>query len=807
MKVSGYDTVTTLNPATDYTYAIQPDTTTPSGYAPKKLLIGKLSASTKVVYFSGMTGVQGDASLSDATLGTDDSTAIQAAIDAAPAGATFVVDGKFKVKNLKLRSGDTLQGFGGSYDPNAATYPATGIIQVSSSTLTDCVLRNVNWKSNYNGGTPVSDFSLVVDHDITVRDVFINNNCYGSHLNGSAIQFFGVRNLRLERVSIFNQSDNFGGILVGYVDGLLIDGAFFFAIDVYNYWAHGTVPNPVIPDAGIHVGGPMREVTIRNTRGWVSTAAIEIHTCVKDLTAQSTPGASILYGGDATTYVLVENTNMTFCGTHVEVRGGNNIGVSTTMDRLMVNGVRGEAETSEGETVYIGNQADAGMTAFTFTIKQAYVDRHAIRPAIDNAAGTHDPALVRIQNRGSGAVTINQLMVNNWLYDRPLGTVLTNTNALITFDCLNTVTVDELSIVGASIHDASADTLRLINAQITAGSGKTLTIGTISVSDVQWVRSQGTIGGILVDISGTSGGATTAVGVVTLNNVVLDGVQNAVVWGANSTLQEVVTSGLTHRNASSNESISVGSGLVLPRLRCAASNLRTLTGGAGSIAYSKTDSTEDNIKDLILAYWKMGEVNGASRASSVDSNYVLTNNNGATQVAGKVGNATNFASASSQSLSVASDSVLVSDFNRSFTIAGWVRLTTKSADMGIVGKGGEYALRYFQSGDRFRFYGNSNGGANYDALGSPSTATWYFFVCGFDAITKKQFFSINNGTMAEQLLTAGGTSSNAFEIGKNTAQGGWFLNGDVDAVGYWKRRLAQWEIDYLYNSGSGIELY
>lgn len=85
----------------------------------------------KTVYVSQMAGVVGDANLSNVTLGTDDTAAIQAGMNAAPAGSTFVFDGKFKVRSLAVPNGSEVRGYGGRYDPVNNTYPATGLCQAT----------------------------------------------------------------------------------------------------------------------------------------------------------------------------------------------------------------------------------------------------------------------------------------------------------------------------------------------------------------------------------------------------------------------------------------------------------------------------------------------------------------------------------------------------------------------------------------------------------------------------------------------------------------------------------------------------
>jgi hypothetical protein len=185
-----------------------------------------LSAGLPSVVYASRSGCYCDANLGDPTVGHDDSANLQALIDAVPAGRqlTIVIDGPMKLGNVKLRSGITIQGLGGS--SYGDSFPASGVIQAPN---TDCVFRNFDWTSNYNNGNPVTDYSTIVDHDITVRDLFINGNrgsggvnnaCGGnsdiSYVSGgnghskpsklpiSPLIFFGVRNLQLDNLWVYD---------------------------------------------------------------------------------------------------------------------------------------------------------------------------------------------------------------------------------------------------------------------------------------------------------------------------------------------------------------------------------------------------------------------------------------------------------------------------------------------------------------------------------------------------------------------------------------------------------------------------
>jgi hypothetical protein len=94
----------------------------------------------KTIWLSRKGSVAADASLSDPTVGTDASAALQAVVNAISGPAEIIVDIACKVKNISLPSGITIRGLGGSWNGSGAV-PATGIIQAPGGS---CVFRNAN---------------------------------------------------------------------------------------------------------------------------------------------------------------------------------------------------------------------------------------------------------------------------------------------------------------------------------------------------------------------------------------------------------------------------------------------------------------------------------------------------------------------------------------------------------------------------------------------------------------------------------------------------------------------------------------
>ena len=213
----------------------------------------------------------------------------------------------------------------------------------------------------------------------------------------------------------------------------------------------------------------------------------------------------------------------------------------------------------------------------------------------------------------------------------------------------------------------------------------------------------------------------------------------------------------------------------------------------------------------LAAYWNLNETGGPRADSFGVSN--LTDNNTTLSGTGKVGNAAAFVAASSQYLSVASNSAIqVGDFD--FTIAGWVNLTT----LPVVGaclwsKAATSNIAFvcdFNGATRFRFYVTADGAtpaiATANNFGLPSIATWYFVLAYHDSVNNVIGIQVNNGTADTTAHSAGvfvGTA--ALRIGARGSGGAQdeYMNGLVDEVGFWKRLLTSDEKAQIYNSGNG----
>ncbi len=216
----------------------------------------------------------------------------------------------------------------------------------------------------------------------------------------------------------------------------------------------------------------------------------------------------------------------------------------------------------------------------------------------------------------------------------------------------------------------------------------------------------------------------------------------------------------------------------------------------------------------LAGYWQLEEASGLRYDRSKNGNH-LTSNNTVGQAAGKVGNCSTFASASTQYLNIASNATS-NVGGISFECAFWVMLTTKVANQAFVGTWENTAQRswvvdYDLASDRFLFLVSGNGATNATAIanvfGSPATNTWYFIDVWHDLTTHTAGIKVNNGTAdTTNVSVTVFTSSANFIVGALTVGGVKLLplNGKVDELALWRRLLTASERTQLYNAGSGV---
>ena len=197
--------------------------------------------------------------------------------------------------------------------------------------------------------------------------------------------------------------------------------------------------------------------------------------------------------------------------------------------------------------------------------------------------------------------------------------------------------------------------------------------------------------------------------------------------------------------------------------------------------------------------------NDAATAGAVDNSpgsNDLTSGGTTTSQTGRINQAIGF-NGSNQYLAITNAAQIGLDRgNSDYTISCWVYLQSKTVDQTILAKGSgvthpdAYALQYSASGDKYVWVIQYNGTA-YASLplasfGSPPLNTWTFICVWYEYATNKMYGQVNNGPV--DTVTVGGvpdTTSGDFTVGCFGTSTGrtQYLNGRVDAIGFWSRLL------------------
>jgi hypothetical protein len=212
----------------------------------------------------------------------------------------------------------------------------------------------------------------------------------------------------------------------------------------------------------------------------------------------------------------------------------------------------------------------------------------------------------------------------------------------------------------------------------------------------------------------------------------------------------------------------------------------------------------------LVACWELDETSG-TRNDSWSINH-LTDNNTVTSATGVIGNAAQFVSGNSESLSIA-DNAALSGSDRDFTIVLWAKISadvsqvllSKYKDSG--GVNAEYIVQYHGGLDRFQFLVSGNGTSittvSANTLGAPALNTWYYIQAEHNASANTISIKINS-LAADSTAHSTGifNTAQAFRLG-STNNPDLYLGGELDLVSVWDRVFTSGESTYLYNSGSG----
>ena len=217
----------------------------------------------------------------------------------------------------------------------------------------------------------------------------------------------------------------------------------------------------------------------------------------------------------------------------------------------------------------------------------------------------------------------------------------------------------------------------------------------------------------------------------------------------------------------------------------------------------------------LVGWWKFDEASGTSAADSTGNGNIGTLVNTPTWVAGKINNALQLVSASSQRVTVPYSA----SFNvNSFTVSAWFYNSDTSGTYGIFGTrtGGDntFDLKIQAQSNGINFQADLGNGTswlstslNVGSLGTTTCPlnTWNHVAYVIDNAAQKVYIYVNGVLYPPSPYTISGTpllmkSGQTMTIGLDAA-GGAYFNGKLDDVRVYNRSLSSGEIADIYNMG------
>jgi len=222
-----------------------------------------------------------------------------------------------------------------------------------------------------------------------------------------------------------------------------------------------------------------------------------------------------------------------------------------------------------------------------------------------------------------------------------------------------------------------------------------------------------------------------------------------------------------------------------------------------SLSYVSSTPMPHLLNNLI-SYWKLDEAAGTTRNDSKGTNNLL-DTGGVGSLSGVINNCAFFNS--TDRLQIASNSTL--QVTGDFTFAFWVQCNNNVQE-GVLGKydpvasAGDYQIYHDNtSGQKIVIYFPSVSALS---VSSPviTLSTFHYVIAWYDSSDQKLRIMIDNG--APIASTGSGALPTPTTI--PFAIGGWAnlnqFQGNVDEVGFWKRKLTSVEMTALWNGGAGL---
>lgn len=529
-------------------------------------------------------------------------------------------------------------------------------------------------------------------------------------------------------------------------------------------------------------------------------------------------GATVTFGGDSATSVVVVNSTTITCVTPAHAAGAVSVVVTNTDTG---SGTLSNAFTYSNspllDTVSPSVGKLAGGTAVTLS-GQFFVATPTV-----TFGGVSATSIVRVS---AGVVTC----VTPANSAGAVSIVLTNpdggTATLASSFTYTAVTATSLSQASGGTNGGTVTTLTgagyYTGATITVGGVAATSVTVNSSTSITFTTPAGSAGAKDVVVTNLDGGTATLVGGFTyssggvtvdsldVTSGPIDGATAVTITGSGFLASPTVTFGGTSATSvvrvNSTTITCVTPAKAVGTYNVVVTNTDTTTG-------TLTNGFTYTLKDSLIAWYNLTELSGA-RADSHTGGYTLADNNGVLQIGGLKSTtqiATRFTGSNGDRITVPNSSTYQTG-NTDFSWAGWTWNT--GANRTILSKSSgsnlyEYKIAWL--GQKITFSVSANSASTQTTVTSPTTianSTWTFVCCTYTASTRTLSVSTNNETAVTGTTTVPNTpttnTADLLLVGELTTAPSTFaagLAGPMQAWGLWKKVLSPSEITSLYNGG------